>query len=322
MISDLSAAVAEYQRRGWALVPILAGAKRPAVKEWQNRQYGAEDFRPGDNLAGILGARSGSLVDVDLDCTEALALADLYLPATGAEFGRASRPRSHRLYIAPGAVFGTWADPASGEMLLELRADGATGGAHMTLLPPSVTDGERRRWHADIIAPAALDPRVLLRRMAWLAVGCLVMRYISPSTAQRPGPDLARLLWEWDRELGGAAYRWLGQPDPDAPQRYPRPRRELSRRDLDLAEIVAAIPNDCGWEEWNRIGMAIAAASGCSGEGFILWDKFSAQSPQYNSAEVKERWRNYRRSPPSRTGIGKLAALAHKVGWRPRGHQR
>ena len=59
--------VAEYQRRGWALVPFLAGAKRPAVKEWQNRRYGAEDFRPGGNLAGILGARSGSLVDVDLE---------------------------------------------------------------------------------------------------------------------------------------------------------------------------------------------------------------------------------------------------------------
>jgi hypothetical protein len=112
----------------------------------------------------------------------------LYLPATGAEFGRASRPRSHRLYIAPGAVFGTWADPASGEMLFELRADGATGGAHMTLLPPSITDGEWRRWQTDIIAPTALDPRVLLRRLAWLAVGCLVMRYISASTAQRPGP--------------------------------------------------------------------------------------------------------------------------------------
>jgi hypothetical protein len=202
-------------------------------------------------------------------------------------------------------------------MLFELRADGATGGAHMTLLPPSITDGERRRWQTDIIAPTALDPRVLLRRLAWLAVGCLVMRYISASTAQRPGPDLAHLLWEWDRELGLAAYRWLGEPDPDAPQRCPRLRRELSQRDLDLAEIVAAIPNDCGWEEWNRIGMAIAAASGCSGEGFILWDKFSAQSPQYDPAKVKERWRNYRRSPPSRTGIGKLAALAHKAGWRP-----
>ena len=46
-------------------------------------------------------------------------------------------------------------------------------------------------------------------------------------------------------------------------------------------------------------------------------DKFSAQSPQYDPAKVKERWRNYRRSPPSRTGIGKLAALAHKAGWRP-----
>src|ERR1700719_1669357 len=271
MIGDLSAAVAEYQRRGWALVPIFAGAKRPVIKEWQNRRYSAADFRPGGNVAGILGVRSGSLVDIDLDCAEALALADLYLPATGAEFGRASRPRSHRLYIAPGAVFG----------------------------------------------PPALEPRVLLRRLAWLAVGCLVMRYISASTAQRPGPDLARLLWEWDRDLGLAAYRWLGQPDPDAPQRCLRLRRELSQRDLDLSEIVAAIPNDCGWEEWNRIGMAIAAASGCSGEGFILWDKFSAQAPQYDPAKVKERWRNYRRSPPSRTGIGKLAALAHTAGWRP-----
>ena len=73
MIGDLSAAVAEYQRRGWALVPILAGAKRPVIKEWQNRRYSAADFRPGGNVAGILGVRSGSLVDIDLDCAEALA---------------------------------------------------------------------------------------------------------------------------------------------------------------------------------------------------------------------------------------------------------
>ena len=31
-------------------------------------------------------------------------------------------------------------------MLLELRGDGREGGAHLTLLPPSIADGERRAW--------------------------------------------------------------------------------------------------------------------------------------------------------------------------------
>jgi hypothetical protein len=318
MTFDTRLAVSEYQRRGWALVPIAAGAKVPTIKEWQHRHYSRADFDLSGNLAGIFGARSGSLVDADLDCPEALTLADLYLPTTGAEFGRLSRPRSHRLYIAPGAVHETWADPAaSGDMMVELRADGATGGAHMTLLPPSTTDGEQRQWHGDVIAPAAVDARALQRRMAWLAVGCLVMRYVSESAARRPAPDLPRLLWEFDHELGRPAYRWVGRPDPDAPQRYPRRRSELSESDLNLAEIVAAIPNDFGWEDWNKTGLAIYAASGGSGDGLVVFDDFSAKSPKYDPHAVEERWRNYRRSPPSRTGIGKLAALAHKAGWRP-----
>ena len=73
-----------------------------------------------------LGSRSGWLTDLDFDCREACELADLYLPASGAVFGRKSKPRSHWLYVAPGAVFETFSDPISGEMLLELRADGRT----------------------------------------------------------------------------------------------------------------------------------------------------------------------------------------------------
>ena len=41
----------------------------------------------GDSLAA----------DVDLDCPEALLLADYFIPSTKLEFGRASTPRSHRL---------------------------------------------------------------------------------------------------------------------------------------------------------------------------------------------------------------------------------
>ena len=145
------------------------------------------------------------------------------------------------------------------------------------------------------------------------------MRYISADAARHPGPDLPKLLWEFDHELGRAVYRWLRQPDPDAPQRYPRRRAELSQRDLDLAEVVHAIPNNYSWEDWNKIGMAIFAASGGSADGFVIFDDFSSKSPKYNPHEVQKRWFNYRRSLPSRIGFGTLVHLAQRAGWRPNG---
>jgi hypothetical protein len=309
----------DYVRRGWAVVPIPRGQKKPSICQWQNFVVTIDDaprlFGNGANVAVRLGAKSNGLVDVDLDSPEAIELADLYLPASDAEFGRSLKPRSHRLFVAPSAAFEAFADPVSGEMLVELRADGCQGGAHLSLFPPSIADGEQRVWRGNAVAPAVLDARVLRRRVALLAIGCLIRRYVSESAAQRPAPDFPRLLWEFDRELGRAAYRWLGQPDPDAPRRYPRRREELSRRDLDLVEIVHAIPNNCSWDEWNRIGMAIYAASEGSGDGFVVFDDFSAKSPKYDPRDVEARWRNYGRSPPSRIGMGSLLHLARQAGW-------
>jgi hypothetical protein len=134
---------------------------------WQDRIINIDElpqsFPDNKNVGVILGTRSQELADVDLDCSEALELADVYLPTTGAEFGRASKPRSHRLYISPGAQFKAFADPVSDgkNTLVELRADGPEGGAHQTLFPPSVADGEQRQWHSEIIAPALFDGRQL-----------------------------------------------------------------------------------------------------------------------------------------------------------------
>jgi len=117
---------ADYIERGWAIVPIPAGEKGPKIREWQNRAFTPDDFAADNNVGVKLGRLSGSLVGIDLDCPEALDLADLYLPQTGAVFGRTSKRRSHRLYIAPGALFMEFADPLTGKTLLELRADGET----------------------------------------------------------------------------------------------------------------------------------------------------------------------------------------------------
>jgi hypothetical protein len=180
------------------------------------------------------------------------------------------------------------------------------------LAPPSLADGERREWHGNAIEPAMIDPRALRRAAAWLATACLVGRYVSPTAARRPGPDLPGLLWEWDHELARPAYRWLDLAAPDAPQRHPRPRDEHDPRDLNLREIVAAIPNNCGWPEWNAIGLAIFAASKDQGDGFVIFDDFSAKSSKYDPHAVAERWKNYQRHPPSKTGAGKSPNLLGK----------
>jgi hypothetical protein len=299
-------------------VPIPTGSKSPRFK-WGDVALSAAEAQAhvvaGGNLALRVGAMSANLVDADLDCSEALELASLYLPHSGAQFGRLSKPLSHRLYSAPGAVYASFGDPLDGSMLVELRADGRDGGAHLTLIPPSIADGEQREWLGETVEPAEVESTVLARRMAWLAIGCVVMRHVSEYAARRPGPDLLELLWEADPQLGRAAFRWLGKPSPDEPRHNPKPRREMSNEELRLAELVAAIPNDFAWNDWNRVGMAIYAASGGSEEGFIAFDDLSARSPKYDPHAVRERWNNYRRSPPTRISLGTLIHLAREHGW-------
>jgi hypothetical protein len=308
-------AARDYVRRGWRIAPVPAGQKRCRYSGWPNLVITLADlpnlFGDGGNVAVVLGVPSGELVDVDLDCDEALPLADLYLPKTGAVFGRKSRPGSHRLYIAPGAGYASFADPLDGHMLIELRA----GGAHQTLLPPSVADGEQRRWRDQVIAPAVVEADKLRRRCAYLAMGCLMARHVSPHAALHPQGDLPRLLWEADEDLGRAAFHWLGQMVPDEQAQRRRPIRS-DDFPLDLDQIVDAIPNhNCAWPEWNSVGMAIFAATQGSQVGLQLFHKFSSRSDKYKPGAVAERWANYRRHPPTKITIASLIYWARQAGW-------
>jgi hypothetical protein len=316
----------EYVQRGWRVVPIPAGLKKPVINGWPDLVIAADDlpryFGADQNLGIRLGPASADLVDVDLDCPEAIAIADLYLPVTRAEFGRKSKPRSHRLYVAPNARKEAFADPFSGDMLLELRADGRDGKAHQTLFPPSVADGEQRTWHSEVIAPRALDATSLRNAVAWLAIGCLVNRHLSKYAAHHPTRDMPRLLWEADHVLGRCAYRWLGLPNPDMPRLRPKSRRELTTAEIDLAEIVNAIPNNASWDDWAAVGLAIFASSDGSNEGAIVFDDWSAKSPKYNPYNTVEKWREFHKYPPDSTGIGKLIKMAVDAGWRSNRRER
>lgn len=95
-----------YVQRGWCPIPLPISTKEPIGREWQKLRIDASNVDQffsdsvATNIGLLFGPASNDLVDVDLDCREALVLADSFLPATGSEYGRPSKPRSHRLYKA------------------------------------------------------------------------------------------------------------------------------------------------------------------------------------------------------------------------------
>lgn len=164
-----------YAKRGWVPLPVAYMGKNPTANEWQKRSL--EDFRPeefvGDcNIGVLLGEPSGGLVDIDLDCSEALVIASMFLPLTGAIFGRDGNPRSHWVYqvsdCGASKKFITNGDNAT---LLEYRA---TGG--QTVFPPSVhKTGEQISFYRDMgLKRVSRDE--LLTSVSKLAAACLLAR--------------------------------------------------------------------------------------------------------------------------------------------------
>ncbi len=126
-----------YLSRGFMPVYVPPGTKGPVEKDWQKQRWTEADlvrhFNREGNIGLILGEASGGLVDVDLDCPEALELADQFLPATPSMTGRKSAPQSHRWYISDVPATKQFRDPNTKEMIVELRS---TGG--QTLVGPSI----------------------------------------------------------------------------------------------------------------------------------------------------------------------------------------
>jgi hypothetical protein len=174
--------VKEYVARGWRPVPLEPGVKFPRMEQWQQFDLAAElrngkpledFFKPDSNVGLILGH---GLVDVDLDCDQTVAAADLFLPEPAGVFGRASKPRSHRLFWigpqdAPQRL--AFADPAGG-MLVELRSKN-----HQTMAPPSRhPSGETVEWDPAVAwRQNTTDFEALHRAVALLAVAALLARH-------------------------------------------------------------------------------------------------------------------------------------------------
>ena len=119
-----------------AAVLIPLNDKMPIPKGWQQlTESHPEALNPNSdkNMGVVLGRASNGLVDIDIDDMDALALADVFLPKTGMEFGRKSKPRSHRIYRCQSAGKTKRLQGRNGGVIVELRGNGG-----QTMFPPSV----------------------------------------------------------------------------------------------------------------------------------------------------------------------------------------
>jgi len=310
-------AALEYKRHGWKVLPLLG--KRPAFSDFIDRTYTRGEIRQGPNIGLIFGRRSLDLIDIDIDAIEALEIADLYLPWTGLEYGRPERPRSHRLYICPGATYAAFSDPfadkADKAMLVEIRGDTAAGAGRHSMCPPSLhpDTGERLYWH-EFGQPAVIDAEKLRTSVAWLSAAALVRRYVDPWLDEplSEGPTLEMIqrgMGPWPVMIEPLC-RWLSIVNPLGDLMRPRPvRRFLTKTGIDLAALVVSIPNDLGYADWIKIGLAIFDAGGSAEYPIFL--EFSRRSPRNHDATTAKTWAAIERHPPTRlNGVATLRWFA------------
>lgn len=95
---DAAQAALDYDARGWKLVQVPFREKAAKGNGWQNASPRPDTFKATFNIGVQLGPKSGGLVDIDLDCPQAMRLADEFFPELrAAAFGRYRPDGSHVL---------------------------------------------------------------------------------------------------------------------------------------------------------------------------------------------------------------------------------
>jgi hypothetical protein len=336
--------VLDYVRRGWAVVPVPYRAKGPQLKGWQNLRIDSPElvryFPDPTNIGVKLGTASGGLLDIDIDCVEALEFGHGYLPKTPAKFGRASKPGSHRLYrVAGPAPSMKLNDPISGETLIELRGDKQDGTPGFQTIFPGSThpSGEPIEW-VENGEPALVEYTELRDRVLAVAMRVLIERYCPDAKTRE---QALTALEQADPRIKEQIRRW-GSHRQSAQPKEPSSRRRRWVADAlatgtaarsvtlsanDIAEVWTALTfiDARPRENWLKIGGAVhdivAWPEQLRREMFDRWSiefdagepkKFRADGP--NSSDIA--WASFKRPyDGERATVATIIHLGQQGGW-------
>lgn len=188
-------------------VPTYAATGRK-IPKWETLRITSEtapNYFNGEpqNIGILLGEPSSGLIDVDLDCVEAIAIANVFLPRTRT-FGRASTPTSHWLYVATDAQSTMQLrDPNLPEKnekktIVELRANGA-----QTVIFGVHPSGETIVWTDETTEIASASWADLKTAVHRIGAASLLSRYWPGAPWQGPAAHalfgaLLDAKWEHD----------------------------------------------------------------------------------------------------------------------------
>jgi hypothetical protein len=148
-------------------------------------------------------------------------------------------------------------------------------------------------------------------RLQWAAVpGNVTRADLSDATADQ----VERFLHAAQDHLGDdTSIRYGRQRDNSTPS----PDRLADSFD-ELYDALQHVPNagPMHWREWNKIGMALFAATDGGDVGLVAFWEWTRKNPLTAHRDCIKRWNAYATCPPTRLGAGTIFYLAQQNGYR------
>src|SRR5471030_351634 len=284
--SDIMAAAHEYVAAGFALVPIDTGSKGPKTAGWNRRENCITSADQCLNIKGNIGLAHAYSGTCTLDFDD-FAEATTWLSGHGIEMtelwdaDNAVRVSSGR--INRGKLLFRLPDGVAPlrrhnlqEHGIELRCASKKGLTVQDVLPPSI--------HPDTGRP-----------YCWEYANPEVGSWRNPPVL----PDAVLKVWQSLDVPAAAAIR------------------DTKPLGIDNPNLVAALKNlnpDMGYDKWLKVGMGLHYET--NGEGFDLWNTWSAASDIYPGAETLQvHWDSFGNNSDRRSvTIGSLLKFAAESG--------
>jgi Bifunctional DNA primase/polymerase, N-terminal/Primase C terminal 2 (PriCT-2)/Family of unknown function (DUF5906) len=280
---SLFQAALKYAQQGWDVFPAPPGQKK--------------SFKSAAHSGGRRWGKTRDLEEIKQDWLR-WPEANIGLP-TGIESGfwvlEADTPRGHSV---DGIEALKELEARHGKLPPTLMAISPSGSTHYYW---KWVDGIDIKNSAGRVAPG-VDVR---------GEGGMV---IAPPSARADGD------YRWLNDLPIAeAPAWLVEAAKAAARRPAPESRPSTQVDLDkLKAALKVLPNDdLGWDDWNRVAMAIYRDTGGSQDGLELFHEWSKKWDRYSEADTNERWAKLHTSPPDQITGRTIYFMANEIcpGW-------
>ncbi len=295
---DVAALRCQLWDAGFRPVALKTGDKMPLIREWPDRARrdppadADSPARPDMLNTGILcdGLR---VVDIDVDDKQrAGAIEALALEKLGSDAPIRWRNNSPRVALLYRAAHG---EPRKLSRNGEFGKVEILGHGNQVFAFGTHPSGAALQWHP--------EPPGIITRSALPAVSEEQISTFLDAAGALIGAQPAT-------------------PPPGADDGHASSRHGPSADIGDVVAALHAIPNNGppDWEHWNKIGLAVFAATGGSLPGKAAWLAWSEKHPNHNPAACEERWAHYDRHADRepKIGAGTLFHLAAQAqpGWR------